>query len=90
MRPSRFFFYQGRIEYIAAVIIEAGYQIPLLINVWRPKMMRGVVLDQLSNIVCQYLTVMMFFLRLGYVITVFLALSIIVGADTSCRYFFHS
>ena len=90
MRPSRFFFYQGRIEYIAAVIIEAGYQIPLLINVWGPEMMRGVVLDQLSCIVCYYLPVMILLLWFGNVKTVFLALSIIVGADTSCRYFFHN
>lgn len=84
MRPSCFFLLKLCIEQIPAVIIKAGYEIPFLVNVWRPEMMRGIMLNQLSCMVGYYLTIMDLSLRSWDIKPLFFALSMMVGKETSC------
>jgi len=88
MTPSVFPCYEVRIEKVTAVIVDARDKTPSLINIRRPTVMGRVVLNQLAGIVGDYLTIMMFPSRLLKVESVFFALSIMVGTDTSWRYFF--
>ena len=88
MIPSVFPFHNIRIEKVAAVIVDAGDKTPPLINVGRPSVMGRVVLNQLSDIVGDYLPIMMLPFRLLKVESVFFARSIMVGTDTSWWCFF--
>ena len=80
--PARLAGYNIRKEKASAVVIEAGDQIQPVVDVGRPSMIRGVVLDEFTGIVGENLVIMYGSFRLGAIKAVFLALSIIVGSDT--------
>jgi len=85
--PSVLLFYHVRIEEVTTVVVEAGDKPPLRIGVGRPAVLGGVMLDQLSGVVGDYLPVVV--LPGGFIDikAVFFALPIIVGTDTSCLCF---
>lgn len=83
MIPSVFPCHYVRIQKIAAVIVQACDKTPPLSDVRRPPVMGRVVLNQLSGIVGNYLSIVMSPFGLPDVEPVFFALSIIVGTDTS-------
>jgi len=88
MIPSVFPCHDIRIEKVAAVIVDARDKTPTLINIGRPPVMGRVMLNQLPGIVGDDLPIMMFPFRLLKVESVFFALSIMVGTDTSWWCFF--
>ena len=83
MIPSVFPPHYIRIQKVATVIVEARDKTPPIIDVGRPPVMGRVVLNQLSGVVGDYLPIVMFSFGLPDVETVFFALSIMVGTDTS-------
>ncbi len=83
MIPSVFPFHHVRIEKVTAIIVEARDKTPPLIDVGGPAVMGGIVLNQLSGVVGDYLPIVMFPFGLLAVEPVFFALSIMVGTDTS-------
>ena len=60
MVPTGLFLNQLGIQHLPAVIIEAGDKIPLLSRVGGPLVMRGVVLDELADVIGHDLPVMGF------------------------------
>jgi hypothetical protein len=81
--PSVFPFYHVRIEKVTAVVVEACDKAPPLIHVRRPAVLGGIMLNQFSGVVGDYLTIVMLPFGFLEVESPFLALSIMVGTDTS-------
>jgi hypothetical protein len=61
--PTGLFFNQLGIEQLAAIIIKAGDEVPLRSRIGRPLVMRGIVLDELADVIGQDLPVMCLSLR---------------------------
>lgn len=83
MIPSVFPLHNIRIEKVTAVIVDARDEIPLLIGIRRPAVMGGIVLNQFSGIVGDYLPIVMLPFGLLEIEPPFWALSIMVGTDIS-------
>lgn len=81
--PARFLLGNVGIKEASAVIIETGDEIELLGYVGGPSMVRGVVLDQLSCMVRDYLSVVNSLFLFREVKAVFFALRIMAGSETS-------
>ena len=88
MVPSVFPFYNIRVEKIAAVIVDTRNEIPLLVSIRRPAVVGGIVLNQFPGIVGDHLSIMVLPFGLLEIEAPFLALSMMVGTDTSTLYFF--
>src|SRR5271157_14358 len=90
MVPSPFVFDDRGIEEVTAVIIKAGDQVPPRIDVRRPAVLGGVVLNQLAGIVGYDLSIVSLPDRPFPVKAPFFALSMMVGRDTFRLCFFVS
>jgi hypothetical protein len=51
MSPRGFFLQKLRVKDIPAVVIQGSYQIPFLLSIRCPEMIRGIVLDQFTGII---------------------------------------
>ena len=68
MSPRGLFFDQGGIKDITAEIVQGSDEIPFFFSRWRPEVIRRVMLDKLSNVTGQDLTIIDgFFLFFGQV-----------------------
>lgn len=88
VRPTRFLLGNVGIKQAPAVIVEARDKVELLGYIRGPSVVRGVVLDQLSCMVSDYLPVMDDLFLLRNVKAVFFALRMMAGRETFASCFF--
>jgi len=79
MVPGCLLFHKPVVKDKSTVIIQTCDKIPLLIRIRRELMVRGIVLDEFSNIICLNLPVMGFSLSLFWFIKTFFLCSINYG-----------